>query len=676
MGTQSAPYSVKSLSKQYRGASATVPVYFGNKVPTSDPSSQKERDIQKLIIEGVDQLDTKHSERLRLFKAVDKLLYNYLDETATKETIAAVNKEITEAGKLSFIPTPDPVVLGRCEDLIAYITETFIMKDPVFDVPPIPNLQHVSTAIEDHFRNQSQVHKWRPTLTKAIQNTVWYNFGPSTLDSFSGDENLKIRALDPRNVRYDTSVKLEDLAEKAMMASFIEAVSVSEVIENINNVNSIYLTNWGKACKANPSKVLEANSAYAGLNVSEEIKYKRSCGANQSSVSGSPKGDWRNIGANGKTSSENMEKAKDSIGQVTRSIIYRRMQPSWFNLNSNVYSDDESGKIPVYRFYFLGGTLMAIEPLRHNPYLIPMYIGACYIDESNSTPYTFGERIGPLQSYNDKLNDARMKAVKDSLALLEIYDENMLEKDEDGAYRVKSHSRNDLNMTIDQMYRQYRPDVTGANQILGVQQSMETMVTNATGDNRMLRGDHIPGNRTAPESNRILRTSEARVVLRSFAVQSTLIEPLQQDIQARLESNLTLLRYYSAETGQMLNVTSDEYAVARHFFEISDGLLPSSLNISPEVAQSLITLFIQIPSLQQLYDLKSITQLLFHATGVKGISRVSSPSVAQQEIQQRLQELAQGQASPQDPQAQAQDPNLTAEDGSPQAPNVQGSTQQ
>jgi hypothetical protein len=197
--------------------------------------------------------------------------------------------------------------------------------------------------------------------------------------------------------------------------------------------------------------------------------------------------------------------------------------------------------------------------------------------------------------------------------------------------------------------RAYMPipfDGHGVAQMLGELGEVESNANRLSGNNPLMQGSHVRGNRNQMESRRMLGTSEGRFRMYALVFQHTCMANIKATFTRMMLEHPEALAYFDRVTGATITVKASELTNLDIEWDESDGLLPSAKEVPAEILQVLMQLVLGIPQLQQEYPIAALFELMARAGGFKEIGRLPRQQVQAQAPQQQQQQAQPQAAAP------------------------------
>jgi len=573
--------------------------------------------ILKVIVDSCFDMGNDHNqETKRKIATVDEIIFKYYKDNLEAEA----NKEKDGKDQNGFpakITAPDSVVAEQSEKLFGFLCDSFLLSDPIFNVPSVPNQSRLSSAIASYITRNSNTQMWRTKLQKTIQDAVWYNEGVN--EAYVENGNIKLKAIRPDKAIRDPSVNIEELLQDGSFYGYEDNISIVKA-SNILKAKATYLTNKGKKLNDNILKLFTQDWTLPTTQKTSTTKYGTKCTSTNMFE-----------GELDFTAFMTEKEREDAtpITSIQMRVLYKRLNPDWVGSETLKQTIVEGSSLPLYRIVTFNGIPVITQDVSDGS--SQLIFCSIYLDSESEIPLSHAERLIPVQTYSAKLQDARMIGIRKLLQDSYVYDEQFV--DIDGPIKkIKSNSRVDKTLGIDQFYRQDRKDYRELSTLLGSLGEVPEFADKISGNNPSVSGQHVVGNRTAAESQRLVMSAESRYNLRKLMLQQTLFEPLQRTIIQMCKINRTNIRYWDAEKEQLVAPTEEELSLIAYYLDIGDGGLPSSDVTSPESIQALMVMATQNQSITERYDAGDLFKQFALALGFKRIHDVRMPHAPNDEV--------------------------------------------
>jgi hypothetical protein len=187
----------------------------------------------------------------------------------------------------------------------------------------------------------------------------------------------------------------------------------------------------------------------------------------------------------------------------------------------------------------------------------------------------------------------------------------------------------------------YREDNSGTN--IQMSEMISAMADQATGQNKVDRGQFQKGNKTKTEFQETMANSNSRQQLSALAIEHQFMSPLKEIIKSntlQFQSSGTILNREAREEVAVDPVTLRQSMLE---FKMTDGMLPADKMLNSE----LLTVFMQtaqaIPAVQTEYDIMGMFMYWAKLRGAYWLEDFKRNPAAQQEALQTMQQTAMAQ---------------------------------
>ena len=562
---------------------------------------------------------------------------------------------------LDFIP-PNSLILINCMEMVAYLVNTYVYKNPLIPVPDLPNAMHVSQAVKDKLQSDALKGAWQFELIRVIQNAVFYNLSPTEI-LLNANKETTIKSLSVRNIFYD-DVSPNRVHLDAMYAGYTEQVTTNSLYRRIQAVQQDFRTTvcaniindvglLEKVKFGTNDYLVDFCGSYVNSPIMEKLYEIFQNNGTGFGTSPTDFVDWRSIISNVDLKSlddsqKNALRRHRMFNKWQLTTMYLRTTSTSLNMPAKQYAiyDKSVNGLPVYRVLILNHTvLLAVEPVTEQHGMLPIVVGQINTGENGNATLSYSENLAPLQVYVDKLTNARMAGLRRALVGKDIIDERAINEktftdNSKGVVVVNPHLVAE-GASIDSVYRHVPYDASGVSMLVGMLEEPQMWADRISGNNAQMRGGRIKGNKLAIEAQQEASAAEGRFKVYSIVFQQTFMLPFKFILRSNLAESTDYLTYYDALTGTNKSVTLEEFQKNLWALDMADGAMPSTKTVSPDVLATLATMVIQIPELRMLKDLPTMISLLASAAGFEGFSQVPPPSMATMQRMQSMQD-AQG----------------------------------
>ena len=159
----------------------------------------------------------------------------------------------------------------------------------------------------------------------------------------------------------------------------------------------------------------------------------------------------------------------------------------------------------------------------------------------------------------------------------------------------------------------YREDNSATN--IQMSDMISLMADQATGQNKVDRGQFQPGNKTKTEFQTVMANSTSRQQLAALAIEYQFMTPIKDVIKANTLQFQPTAKLLNREAREVVNIDPIQLRETILEFKITDGLLPADKLMNTE----LITVFLQtaqaIPTIVTEYDILGMFTYWMKARG-------------------------------------------------------------
>lgn len=563
------------------------------------------------------QCATNAQSQLADFRALllyrDRAYQRQLNVTA--EHIKAVRSNMSgDARKIQDITVP--IVMPQIESAVAYQAGVFLTSYPIFGVVSGPFNQSAASQFETALGDQSVKFGWARELIKVFRDGYKYNFGVATLDwkkiplksivtdtsvSKAGLAALKeysyggncIKRRDPYNSFMDMHVAPANLATEGEFYGENEIISRVQLKILFSTLDAAKTTAARDAYESTFGGVTQDMGATMAYYQPEVNKYLTLGNANIGSTNW---GQWMGlVGANGRSNIN----YKDHYLLTT---FYCRAVPSDFGMRGN--------NVTVYKAYIINWQhVIFVEELNLAHNMLPAFVMQPYEDGLGYQTQSMLDNALPFQDMSSSLWNISLESKRRLIFDRLVYNPRMINKaDIDPASAVSriplrnaamSKDGNEMARAIYQI--PYREDNSASN--LQMSEMISGMADQATGQNKVDRGQFQKGNKTKQEFDTTMANSNSRQQLSSLAIEGQFMTPLKEGIKANTLQFQAAGSFLNRDTRAPVDVDPVELRKAMLEFKLTDGQLPADKMMSTEMLMVFMQTAQAIPALTTEYDI-------------------------------------------------------------------------
>jgi hypothetical protein len=534
----------------------------------------------------------------------------------TKEHIAAVRANMRgDARKIQDMTVP--IVMPQIESAVAHQAAVFLTSYPIFGVISSPKLMDGAMQFETAIGDQSLRYGWARQLIQVFRNGFKYNFGPCAVTWKKTPLKAVITSTDP-NSRAGQAA-LQDYAYGGNCFESLDPYNcfMDMTVAPANMHTDGEFFGWNKIMSRvklkqlmatlDPGKTTEATEAYQsafagsstdtgyGLNYhNPEINQYLNLGSNL--MPGETNwGAWMGLSSN----------TKSKINYKDHYLVthfYCRACPSDFGAIGN--------QVKIYHGIIVNWSkVVFVEELNTGHDVLPVLIMQPYEDGLGYQTQSMLDNVLPFQDMSSSLWNISLESKRRMIFDRLIYNPRLIDKKDidpvSSTARIPLRNANlarDGNVMANAIYQiPYRDDNSASN--LQMSEMVSGMADQASGQNKVDRGQFQKGNKTKGEFDTTMSNSNSRQELASLTIEQQFMTPAKEIVKSNT------LQFQSA--GQILNreskevVDVDPVALRKSMleFKMTDGMLPADKMLNAEV----LTVFLQtgqaIPGIAAEYDI-------------------------------------------------------------------------
>ena len=553
----------------------------------------------------------------------DKAYQRQLNTTA--EHIRAVHSNMKgDARKLQDITVP--IIMPQVESAVAYMAGVYLTSYPIFGVIAYPENQKLALQFETVLGEQSLRYGWARELIKVFRDGMKYNFGMAAVTwrktplktvvtdttissvgmaalremSYGGN---KITHISPYNCFMDMSVP------PASIHTDGEYVGWNEIMSRVQLKRLLSLLD--------PAKTTSAKEAF-------ESSFSGSSGAASSATryNAPTINPYLNIGSgalgvNNWASWMGLSPANSNINYKDHYLVthfYCRALPSDFGARGN--------QVKIYHAIIVNwNTVIFAEELNVGYDYLPVFIMQPLEDGLGYQTQSMLDNALPFQDMSSALWNISLESKRRLIFDRLIYNPRLIDKkDIDPASSVaRIPLRNaaigkDSAIMGQAVYQfPYREDNSATN--IQMSDMISLMADQATGQNKVDRGQFQPGNKTKTEFQTVMANSTSRQQLAALAIEYQFMTPIKDVIKANTLQFQPTAKLLNREAREVVNIDPIQLRETILEFKITDGLLPADKLMNTE----LITVFLQtaqaIPTIVTEYDILGMFTYWMKARG-------------------------------------------------------------
>jgi hypothetical protein len=500
----------------------------------------------------------------------------------------------------------------------ANLAGVYLTSSPIFGVVSYPANMSAALQFETAIGQQAKRSGWTRELIKVFRNGYKYNWGPAValwentpvrsvvtntdpsvaagsakISTFSYGANV-IKAVDPYNCFMDMTCQPSNMHRDGEYFGWNEVVSrigLHRLIESlpadkVENKVKVFSTAFSGATSGEISGL-----AYY-IPVVNRVSNMASISMGGTNTNW---GQWAGL----------VGKNRGDIAYRENYMITRilcRAMPSDFGgvgHEPRVY----------YAIIVNWSEVLYVEELNVGHDFMPAFIMQPYEDGLGYQTQSMVDNAAPYQDMSSALWNATLESKRRQIFDRIIYNPRYIDKKDidvnSASARIPLRNANigkDENVMARAIYPvPYRDD--GANANLQISDMVSGLADEATGQNKVDRGQFQPGNKTRTEFSTTMTNSNSRQQLTSLSIQEQFMTPLKETIKANTLQNQQAGTILNQDKKQEVTIDPVELRKAILEFQMTDGMLPTDKIMNPELLMVFLQTAQAIPAMSTEYDI-------------------------------------------------------------------------
>ena len=578
----------------------------------------------------------------------------------TKEHIAAVRANMRgEARKVQDMTVP--IVMPQVESAVAHQAAVFLTSYPIFGVVASADKMSQALQFETAIGDQSLHYGWARELIKTFRNGFKYNFAPtvvgwkktplkaivtSTDVSSAGLAAIKeysyggncVEAIDPYNCFMDMTVAPANMHTEGEFFGWnkiISRVKLKQLMATLDPQKTTSATEAYESAFAGGS-----NSMQAGYGLSyytPEVNQYLNLGAGSHLPGSTNWGAWMGL----KGAGQSKIAYKDHY-LITHFLC--RATASDFGAVGN--------QVKVFHGIIINWSVVIfVEELNTAHDMLPALIMQPYEDGLGYQTQSMLDNVLPFQDMSSSLWNISLESKRRMIFDRLVYNPRLIDKKDidpvSSTSRIPLRNVNigkDGNIMGQAVYQiPYRDDNSASN--LQMSEMVSQMADQASGQNKVDRGQFQKGNKTKAEFDTTMDNSNSRQQLASLTIEQQFMTPLKAIIKSNTLQYQSAGELLNRESKEVVNVDPVELRKAILEFKMTDGMLPADKMLNAEV----LTVFMQtaqaIPGATAEYDILGMFLYWAKLKGAYWLDDFKRNPQQQQEFMQNVQQMAAAQST-------------------------------
>lgn len=597
-----------------------------------------------------------------LLRYRDRAYQRQLNTTA--EHIKAVRANMAgDARKIQDMTVP--IIMPQIESAVAYQAGVYLTSYPIFGVVSYPKNQDQAMQFETALADQAVKYGWARELIKIFRDGYKYNFGAAVvswektpLKSIVTDTNISaaglaalkeysyggncIKHVDPYNCFMDMTVSPANLHTDGEYFGYNKLMSRVQLKRLFAVLDSQKTTSAADAFKSSFAGPTQDDTSAMMYYIPEINQYLNL----SNTVFGTTNwGQWMGLPG----SSRNKLEYRDHY-LVTH--FYCRALPSDFGARGN--------QVKIYHAIIVNWSVVIFAEEMNVGYdTLPAFVMQPYEDGLGYQTQSMLDNALPFQDMSSALWNISLESKRRLVFDRLIYNPRLIDKkDIDNVSAVSriplrnaSLAKDDNTMARAIYQIPYREDNSGTN--IQMSEMISAMADQATGQNKVDRGQFQKGNKTKTEFETTMVNSNSRQQLSSLAIEYQFMTPVKEVIKSNTLQYQQPGTILNRDLRQEVNIDPVELRKSILEFKLTDGLLPADKMLN----SNLLTVFLQtaqaLPAVSTEYD---VMGMFLYWAKLQGAYWLEDFKRNPEQQQQFLQTMAATAAAQNPPEASAAAP--------------------
>lgn len=544
-----------------------------------------------------------HDRRTR-FEVIDRELERENDRDSRSRDLIRKN---FHGDKTKLRDMTAPVIGPAYEAALAHMDGVFLSGFPIFSVVANRENENHASAMHALMGRDQQYFGWERQLRKAVAQALRYNEmglavhwteevasrvitentvgSPNSgkVEEFQYKGN-KIAALDMYNTFRDMSVDAGDVATDGDFAGWIERKTYAQLKAYLqtlsNDFKNTAILKEVFATPANHGSPLVNSQDSGRLSYFEpEIRID---------IESSDPQDFRTFFDTAHT----RDGAGNVGGMYDLVVAYVRIIPKDFGIIA-----PRAGSVHIFRVEWVNGRCVYVQPFTDGHGRFPLVFANLMDDGLKESRKSFCENLIDFQDIATALSRARFKSLRRAISDRALFDPQRIREQDVNSENASAKipvRMNALNRDLSSAYFPipYR-DEFGATFNAEFGQQLQ-LADRASGINQAMAGNFTKGNRTFQEFDRVMTGGEKKLEMKAKMLEGQAFTQVKHIIRSNYLQYAVAEKLFDRNTRKPVEVDPVALRQQEINFTITDGLLPASKVMNPELVNTAVTGLTQI----------------------------------------------------------------------------------
>lgn len=583
---------------------------------------------------------------------VDKTAKVYKDFRAISEKEAEIDIGVEGAVEKTKqkVPTPPQLLTEtQAEVISSYIISKLLTKPNVINVPQVVNQPEVSTGVESFMVSSQTKYDWRLKLNKTVHAISKY--GPSGIMVIPRQDGIDMETISPGNGHYDMCKK-EGMCVLNKNYSFLM---------DMIDLNTNSLTGLGKKILEKPevihhllqgshdmgyykieSHVSGENCSMSGFTPQEQSKamLKHLPVPMTSGQAAAYKGQtikfdeccYEDDGKFGEVDAADKLALMEACFPITFHTVH--LDDRLANLKEIPSVNQQSGQGTSNRMKYM---VMSVNgfPIWVKPVTSEMIIVSdLFLSSDNEKAKTLVEALEATEKYNTEYHRSVLFGLRDIINQENvIFDPKVFQRNDMGRLEIKDfQTLSGEKVRLNEHVFEVKSAAADIAAITGALPAPTTYADDVTGNNPLMSSQHVAGNRTQVEGQRLTQNSESRFFVYAGFFYMSVVNPFARTCIEHIVARPSWVEVMDLQNDRMTPATISQLVeYSKQYYQEQTGLIPNSSG-DPAIAQAIMNMLAGNPQLSQEYDQGDIMAYFAKSGGWSDFPKIRRPHARTQPI--------------------------------------------
>lgn len=521
-----------------------------------------------------------------------------------------------------------PIVMSQVDSARAFLTTTFLAKEPIFSVVQHDAKLSATAAMWNTlYENHARRFGWKSQLSKAFNDSLKYGLCAVEVSWHSESQELptstpnekaktilyqgnKLQRINLYDAFWDSSVDPSGIHNNGDYAGYHQTVSgtqLTKLLSAYTDIGQLDKAELAKAADSTYAASMSCSPSYTTL-AKTEIVYTPELAAQA---------------ALGLDEEDTAVRSLSGSKHYKLTTCYVRILPHEYGLIKGTESSPRIYKLLIVNDKFL--VVTKEEANVHN--YLPIVFGQALQDGLGYGAKSFSDNLEGIQNTASRLINADIKAAKRALTDRALYNPTLVSKKDvenpnpSGKIALKQSA---IGAKLSDAYFPIPFEDRAMGSRTQQAMSLSGFANLMSGQNPIKQGQFVKGNKTDGQFQESMASSNERMFAMAINLEDTLIYAIKE------MTKLNILQYQPAESlvsrQQAVAVTIDPAQLrnVQMEFSIADGLLTVDRLAKTDLTMQAIQMFGQLSAAAQQplpYDIMGMAVHMLEQQGIKGLSQ-------------------------------------------------------